>query len=158
MPYATIADVFARYRPIKTVVGSSDTNITSVDVSSIYIRDQESIVDAYLSRRYTTPLDPIPPVITHIASDLTIFHMLVEKLPEVPDFMQSRYDRSIKLLEMFRDGEMDVQSATLVSTGDQEAWSSTQNYHPVFNPVLDPVDQKVDKDQVDAAKDDRTGD
>lgn len=158
MSYAVLIDVFARYKPIKTMVGSEDLQVTSDDVSSIFINDAESLVDAYVSRRYETPLNPVPPLITQIASDLSIFNMLVEKLPSTPDFFQPRYDRAIKNLEMLRDGEMNLSSQTVVTSGDQEAWSSTERYHPVFNPVLDPIDQRVDKDQVDQAKDDRSGD
>lgn len=158
MSYSTIDGVFSRYKPIRTLVGSANTQVTSVDVSTIFIADAESFVDAYLSRRYVVPINPVPSLITQIASDLAIFNMMVEKLPEVPDFFQPRYERAIKTLEMLRDGKMDLSSQTLVTTGDQEAWSSTQAYHPIFDPTLDPIDQAVDKDQIDAAKDERSGD
>lgn len=158
MAYATIDDIFARYKPIRTLVGAEDTQVTSDDVSTIFIGDAESFIDAMISRRYATPLNPVPQYITQIASDLTIFNMMVEKLPEVPDFFQPRYDRSLRMLMDVACGNMNVLSATLVSTGDQEAYSSTQAYHPVFSPVLDAIDQAVDKDQVDAAKALRTDD
>ena len=158
MSYATINDVFKRYKPIRTRVGSEDTQVTSTDVASIFVTDAESIIDSYISRRYAVPLNPVPALIVQVASDLAIFNMLVELLPSTPDFFQPRYDRAMNTLEMIRDGMMDLSSQTIVTTGDQEAWSSTMDYHPVFNPVLDAPDQAVDKDQVDAAKDDRSGD
>jgi len=158
MSYTDIDGVFSRYKPIATLVGSADVQVTSVDVSTIFIADAEGFVDAFLSRRYETPLSPVPRIITQITSDLAIFNMMVEKLPEVPDFFQPRYDRAMSWLEMIRDGQMDLTSQTVVTTGDQDAWSSTEDYHPVFSPVLDPIDQTVDKDQVDAAKDLRSGD
>jgi phage gp36-like protein len=158
MAYATINNVFKQYRPINTLIGFDDNQITSVDISSIFIAQAESFADAFLSRRYAVPLNPVPYFITQLVTDLSIFNMLVEKLPETPDFFQSRYDRSMEILKMLRDGEMDISSQTLVSTGDQEAWSSTDDYHPVFSPVLDPKDQAVDSDQVAADKSDRTDD
>ena len=158
MSYATINGVFARYKPIHTLVGSDGVQVTSEDVSSIFIADAESYVDGYVSRRYVVPLSPVPNMITQITVDLTIFNMMVEKLPEVPSFFMPRYERSIKTLEMLRDGNMDLSSQTIVTTGDQEAWSSTQDYHPFFNPSLDAIDQAIDKDQTDAAKSDRVGD
>lgn len=159
MAYATISDIFKRYRPINTVVGSSNNQVTSNDVSSAFIFDQEGLIDSYLSSRYITPLSPVPQLITKIASDLTIFEIMVEKLPEVPDFMQARYDRAIKNLELIRDGKMILpSSATLVSTGDNEAWSSSGGKHPIFHPALDDVDQKVDKDWVDEGKEEREDD
>lgn len=158
MSYADIDDVFGRYSPINTLIGSGSNQVTSVDISSVYIADAESLIDSYIGRRYEVPLSSPTSLITSIASDLAIFNMLVERLPQTPDFFQPRYDRAIKNLEMLRDGKMLIPGATEVTTGDQEAWSSTQSYHPVFNPVLDAEDQRVDKDQVDQAISDRSGD
>jgi len=158
MSYATINDIFKRYKPISTLVGSDSVQVASTDVSSIFSSDAESFIDAYVSRRYVVPLNPVPSLITQIASDLSIFNMMVEKLPQVPDFFQPRYDRAIKTLEMIRDGKMDLTSQTIVTTGDQEAWSSTMAYHPAFSPVLNPIDQAVDADQIGADQDDRSND
>lgn len=160
MSYADIDDVFQRYAPINTLVGSLSNQVDSNEVSSVFIFDAENLINAFISRRYETPVSSGSgtQILKQIASDLAIFNMMVEKLPEVPDFFQPRYDRSMKLLEQLADGTINLPGATIVSSGDQEAWSANQDYHPVFSPVLDSVDQTVDKDQVDAAKDDRTGD
>jgi phage gp36-like protein len=159
VPYATIDDVFGRYKPINTMVGIGSYDVTSVQVSSIFVADAESFVDAYLGARYEVPLAVVPSVITQITSDLAIFNMVVEKQPNVPDHMQARYDRSVTMLERFRDGDMVLTgSVTTVSTGDQEVWSSNEEFHSTFSPVLDPIDQAVDKDWVERAKDERTDD
>jgi phage gp36-like protein len=158
MSYATIENVYGRYSPIHTLVGSLANQVDSLDVSSVFISDAENLIDAYISRRYATPVTSGFQILTQIASDLAIFNMLVEKLPETPDFFQPRYDRSIKTLEMIADGKINLPLAIEVQSGDQEAWSSTQTFHPIFSPVLNPVDQAVDKDQIDQAKDDRSGD
>ena len=148
MSYATLSDVLTRYRPVITLVGSEPNNqVSSADVGSVFIAGAEGIINAYLGQKYIIPLQPSP-LITAIASDLSIYSMMVELLPEVPDAMQNRYDRNIKLLEQLRDGEMVVVSATLVTTGDSEAWSNTQDFHQVFSPVLDPLDQSADKDRI----------
>jgi phage gp36-like protein len=157
MAYTDINGVFKRYRPINSLIGFEQSQVSSVDVSSIFIADADALIDAYLSRRYSVPL-AANPMINRISADLAIFNMLVEKLPETPDFFQPRYDRAIKDLEMLRDGDMALPGVLQVTSGDQEAFSSTQDYHPIFSPVLDPIDQAVDKDQVDADKSDRTGD
>lgn len=158
MSYATLHDVVKGYKPVENIIGNLPQQISSSEVCSLFILRQESIIDAYLARRYAVPLNPVPALINQVASDLSLFAMLAEKNPEVPDFLQPRYDRSIKILEMLRDGEMDLTSQTLVSTGDSEAWSSTQDFHPIFDPSLDAIDQRVDKDQVDDAKADRIDD
>lgn len=157
MPYSNIDDVFKRYRPISTLIGFEQTQVSSVDVSSIFISDADALIDTYLAKRYEIPISDNP-VVRRISADLAIFNMLVEKLPETPDFFQPRYDRAIRDLEMLRDGDTILPGATQVSSGDQEAYSTTQDYHPVFSPVLDPINQAVDKDQVDSDKDLRSGD
>ena len=51
MAYATIDDVFSRYAPINTMVGTGANDVTSVEVSSIFIADAESFMNAYLGRQ-----------------------------------------------------------------------------------------------------------
>ena len=158
MTYATISDVFKRYQPIQTIVGSETLQVTSVDVASIFLNDAESFIDAILAKRYTVPLTVVPAYITQITADIAIFNILLEHLPKVPDFFQPRYDRAMDMLAMINSGDLLVTSATPVSAGDQEAWSTTDGYHPVFSPVLDPMDQTVDDDRVDADNTTRVGD
>ena len=79
MSYATIDDIFQRYSPIHTVVGSADNMVDSLHVSSVFIADAESLVDGFISRRYEVPLSPVPNFITQITSDIAIFNILVEK-------------------------------------------------------------------------------
>lgn len=149
MAYATIADVFGRYPPINTMVGTQANEVTSVQVSSMFIADAESFINAYLGARYTLPL-VAEPMITQLTTDLAIFNMCAERLPRVPEWMQNRYDRSIGILEKLRDGTMILNPAsqTLVSTGDNYAYSTTQSYHPVFSPVLHELEQQQDLDYV----------
>lgn len=158
MSYATIDDIFKRYKPIRTLVGSEDLQVASADVSSIFIRDAESLVDAYLTNRYTVPLSVVPSYITMVTADIAIFNMLFEHLPKVPDFFQPRYDRAISLLTAISSGTIGVASASVPTTGDQEAWSAGQEYHSIFSPVLAPDEQTVDIDRVEAELSDRVGD
>lgn len=157
MAYASFDDVIARYRPMSTIVGSDTQMVRTLDVTSIFVYGAEGIMDAYLARKYVTPV-PAGPLITQIASDLSIFNILVEHQPQVPDYMKDRYDRAIKLLEQIAAGELVLTSATVLTTGDQEAWSSTQNYHTIFDPTLTPDEQVVDVDRRTAAQDERSSD
>lgn len=159
MAYATIDDIFGRYRPIRTMVGASSFEVTSVEVASLFVNDAESFVDAFLGVRWVTPIVPVSGLITQITSDLAIFNMLAEKHIAVPDVMQARYDRALELLKMLRDGQMTLgSSVSLAAGGDEEAFSTNQEWHSVFSPVLDELDQAVDQGQVDAEIDDRVGD
>lgn len=149
MPYATFSDVTVRYRPITTMVGTGPFDVTSEEVSSVYIAQAESYVDGYLAVRYQVPLTVVSPLITQVTADLAIFHLVAEKLPQVPEFMDKRKERCDSILEMLAKGKMQIQSASLVgSAGDSFAWSANMDHHPVFSPVLRDADQRVDEDRV----------
>ncbi len=159
MAYATSDDIFSRYKPIRTTIGASSFEVASLDVSSIFIYDAESLVDAYVGVKYAVPITPVSGLITKITSDLAIFSILADKHINVPDIMEARYERSIELLEMIRDGKMTLGSSVSVATaGDDEAFSTTENYHPVFSPVLNELDQAADIDRINDEIDDRAAD
>lgn len=149
MSYATYPDVFVRFPPIKTMVGTGTNDVATLDVSSVYCAAAEGIVNSYLANRYAIPLTT-DPLITKITADLAIYDLGIDKMPRIPEYLQARYDRAIKLLEQLRAGELNLNPAsqTLVTTGDNEAWSSAGSYHNIFSPVLKDIDQHEDADQV----------
>lgn len=151
MSYATIDDVLSRYRPIASMVGSGAYDVSSSEVSSVYITQSEAYIDARLSQRYAVPFTISNPLITQIAADLSIFSIMAEKMPSVPEFMDRRRQRAEDLLTMLADGTLAIASATVTgSSGDSFAWSSNMGYTPVFSPVLDPLDQRADIDRKNA--------
>src|SRR5262245_50425906 len=151
MSYAAFDDVIKTWKPVQTIIGSADSDVTTLDVSSVHIWASEGIVDAYLANKYVTPVAPVPSIITAITCDLTLHRIFAEKSAQVPEWMDKRYDRAIKLLECLRDGEMVLPGVSGVgSLGENFAWSTTQDYHPVFSPVLDDIDQAPDQQRIDA--------
>lgn len=135
MAYATHDDVFSRFPPITTMVGTGDLDVSTVAVDSIYISDAESYINAFLRGRYQTPLAP-EPIITQIATDIAIYRMIEQNAPRIPDIADKRWSAANSTLMMLRDGIMllDPASQTLISTGgDQEVWSSNlEQSGPVF--------------------------
>lgn len=159
MPYATTDDVMNRYKPIRTLFGSNSTDVSTVEVASVYVWAAQGLVDGYLGLRYQVPLTSVPPLVTQITADLSIHSILAEKLAEIPEFMDKRYDRCIKLLEQLRDGQLILTSASVISSGgDNEAWSASMDYHSVFSPVLGDLEQVADQDRIDEHKTERVGD
>lgn len=156
--YASFADVIKRYNPLTTMIGSGDTEVTTADISSIYIADAMGIVNAYLGAKYTVPL-AVEPLITALTADLAIYKVLEDRASRVPDIAEKRYTNATSILGMLRDGKMVLSSSqTIIASGDWEAFSSTASYHPVFSSVLDPVDQKADRNQITADRDERIND
>jgi phage gp36-like protein len=157
MAYASLSDVFVRYRPITTMVGTAGYTVTSLEVSSVFIWQSEAYVDAWLARRYAVPLAVVNPLITQVTADLAIFHMLAEKLPDVPEFILQRKERCDAILKMLADGDMVIASATLASSanGSDYAWSANRGYDPIFSPVLRDINQRADPDRQEADYDAR---
>jgi len=149
MPYATLDDLLVRYRPIRTMIGSRDLNVTSTEVVSVYISQAEAYVDAYLGNRFVTPFETQQPLITQSTADLAIFFMLAEKAPGIPEFMDARRQRADELLKQIAKGELALRGATMVGTAANNfAWSPTMGRTPVFSPVLGELDQVVDEQRV----------
>lgn len=164
MAYADIDDVFNRFPAIASNVGTGQYDVASAEVNSTFVAQAEALIDAYLGQRYVVPLSTtsLSPLITRIAADIAICDMLVDKLPNVPEFATQRCAKAMELLKMLADGKLDLPGATDATTtgGDYEIWSTTMNYHPVFSPVLDPLEQTADVDRVDddlADRDDDAG-
>lgn len=135
-PYATIDDVFKRYPMVSNLVGSGSNLVTSVDVSSIYISDGQSIVDAFLRAKYVTPLTA-EPLVTWITADISIYRMFEDKLPRFPDAVEKRYTNAMSMLYGLQLGKLTLTSSQIVTSGgDQDAWSSANsNAGPIFLPA-----------------------
>lgn len=138
-PYATVDDVIRRYTPITTMIGVNTTDVTTVDIASVYIADGQSIVNGYLSRRYVLPLTP-EPILTDLCSDIAIYRIIRDKQARIPEFMATRYTDAMSLLTMLRDGGMDLTGSNPVNSGggDEFAWSNvldTDFKGTIFSPA-----------------------
>jgi phage gp36-like protein len=137
-PYATPDDLFRRYPPIESVVGSGDMLVNTVDVGSVYIADAQGYVDAFLRGRYMAPLVK-EPIITQVTTDIAIYRLVEDHAPRVPDMAEKRMIAANSLLYALANGtlQLDPASQTLVTSGgDQEAWSSNlEQAGPVFGAI-----------------------
>jgi phage gp36-like protein len=136
-PYSSIDDVYRRFPMISTMVGSDVTRqIASADISSIYISASDSIIDAYLARRYVTPLT-VEPLLTDLSADISIYKAFEDKLPRYPDAVLRRYTNAMSLLTMLANGFIQLTSSQIVSSGgDQDAWTSAaSNAGIIFHPA-----------------------
>lgn len=159
MAYATYADVIGRYNPLTTMIGTTAPDVTTTDIASMYISDAEGVINAFLGAKYVIPLAMPEPLITRIAADLAIHKVLEDRAARIPEFAVNRNKEAMDLLAMLRDGKMTLTQSQVPTTGgDQEAFSTTGSFHPVFSPVLSDIDQKADIDQIRNDRDERIGD
>ena len=158
-PYASVQDVINRFKPITSMIGSGETDVTSSDIASVFVYGAQGIVDGYLGAKYLIPIDPVPPLITQVTADLALHSIFAEKSAQVPEWMDKRYERCMDILQNLRDGKMVLPSSVgVVTGGDQEAYSRGQGYHGIFSPVIDELDQAPDIDRVEADLNDRVDD
>lgn len=100
MAYSTVQDV----RMIMTNLPSrlEDTKIEA------HIEKADAIIDAILGEVYVVPFENVPVLIQKISTDLAIF-FLAESLyssnsPNLDEYQETRYHRSIKMLGEIVDG------------------------------------------------------
>lgn len=136
--YSTCDQVLTAYNPLRTMLGTSTTDITTSDVTSFYIPNADSYMDAFLAKKYVLPISGTP-LLTMLSCDISIYKILQDRAPRIPDFIVDRWVAANSILGMLRDGDMILTGSNIVVTsgGDQFAWSNVQSYPngPVFKPV-----------------------
>jgi phage gp36-like protein len=161
MGYTALSIVLARFPALETAVGTGEHEVTSIEVSSVFVYQADGLIDGYLSQQYLVPFDAnsIHPLIERISTDIVICDLVRDRLPQTPEYIINRCDAAMALLEKLREGDMTLPGVTLANTtGDNEVWSNVEGYHAIFSPVLDPLDQASDRDRVESDVDDRRGD
>lgn len=137
-PYASPTDVINRYKPLNTMLGTGTLDITTTDIASVFIGDAQSYMDAFLSARYVTPV-AVEPIITQICSDISIYKILEDRAPRIPEFMEKRYSFANSLLWNLSNGNMSLTGSNQIvsSAGDQEVWSNVLENPsgPIFVPA-----------------------
>jgi len=133
MSYATATDLITRFSPdelaqraapeglrvmgdlLQLTVAAGDRTtysadeIAAADAALVRITgvltDADSDIDAYLSERYTVPLDPAPRVLTRVACDLARYY-LYDDAVDKDGVIAARYDAAIKMLASIAKGTL----------------------------------------------------
>lgn len=149
MPYATVPEVLNTLPQIGSV-----SVITSAQIFTATVR-ADSIINAKLSKRFTVPLSPAPPILTTLCCDLSVYRLLVrffsgeqQNDSDWPD----RYKEAMELLEEIANGGLQIVASDgaviAPSVGADVAWSNTQGYTPTFNEDGD-LSSVIDEDKLD---------
>ena len=73
------------------------------------IEDASSEIDAYLSRRYDTPVSPAPAILKKLCLDITLWNIVSRRQrSEAPPVALERYRAAIRLLEKIARGEITI--------------------------------------------------
>jgi len=137
------------------------SNLTSAQTYG-YAGGAEAKMNTKLVKYYVLPFTLAVPVLQTIATDLTIYDLLVkriftgEKLEKSP--WPDRYKEVMDLLDNIASGETPLvaEDGSIIAarTDTVEVWSSTKDYLPTFHEDRD-VNQIQDEDKIDGIRGDR---
>ena len=142
------------------LAGNSTADSAGVDALSAHITRAESIVNSYLSARYSIPFTVVPPIVRTLSEDIaSYFHI---RGVSVQDGQRDNpwytsYKLAIDMLEDIKDGKTQLSLTDGSAVGPVSTsrfLSSTDGYSQTFN--LDTPDNwGVDSDRLDDIEDGR---
>ena len=137
MSYAARQDLIVRFGE-KELLGAAGTGAADarvIDETKIAeaLADADRIIDGYVGRRYATPVDPVPPLLTTLACDLARFRLRNrnEGNGNVSDIVRDRHKDAIKILEGIASGAQTLPGARTAG-GKTSSRVSGRAAHPVF--------------------------
>lgn len=118
MPYCTLKDLIKRFgeSEINDLLDRDSDGLHESETLDMTIADADGLIDGFLGVRYKVPIHPVrsPKAfksVCLISCDISRYLLWDDN---TPTGVQERYDRAIKLLEMYRDNEIvlpDAQAA-----------------------------------------------
>lgn len=133
-------------------------NTTTFDMAgtamfSRHIDRSESVVNTYVTSRYSLPFSPVPPILRTISEDIACYFAVRSAYTQDGQNRNQyfpEYREAMKTLESIRKGDIKLgyTDGSLVAVNTSARYiSSTENYTPVFG-TDDPENWKVDDDLV----------
>jgi phage gp36-like protein len=94
---------------IREIMRKLPSSITDQDLQ-FHIDKAEAYINSYLGGVFKVPFDPTPKLIQNIATDMSIFFLAEtfysSNQPNLDEYQETRYDRSIKMLEQIVSGDL----------------------------------------------------
>lgn len=115
----------------------SATAIASAQLA-LHLGQAEALVWGYTSKKYTTPIDPCPPLLESICIDLAVYGVLVKQAILANSLEQSpwpdRYKESLDLLKEIAMGNVPLvtASATSIAMNNETVAFASPKYQPIF--------------------------
>lgn len=119
MPYATAQDMISRFGATEMLRLSSVDGILPETVNVVpveqAIADSAAIIDSYLRKRYTVPLNPVPQVITRACCVLARYDLCVGGDREPATQVVSDRKDTIAWLAKIADGSVTLEDISPVA-------------------------------------------
>jgi phage gp36-like protein len=113
MSYANEADLQARLGPELLALLADEDGDGSPDPSLLLValEDASAEIDAALSGRYATPIDPAPPSLKRLAVDLAVHLLFSRRREAISDEHLERWRVARALLERIARGQIELDGA-----------------------------------------------
>lgn len=131
MPYCILADLQSRFGDAELLRIADRDRDDEVDtaVVDIALADATSEIDAYISTRYTVPMNPVPAILKRICADIARYRLYDENpLEEV----ESRYKQAITTLRDIANGRASLKDPTAPTTTSSQVDVLTTDCDRVF--------------------------
>lgn len=107
MPYATRQDILDREGADALYAAADRDRDDAVDTAAVDAKllDASATIDTYLSLRYPLPLATVPPVLTRLCIDITLYGLSLSADALTKELRQ-RYEDAISLLNKMARGDV----------------------------------------------------
>lgn len=107
MPYATKANMLARFGEDEVIALTDRTNIGAVDdaVLAGALAEADAEIDPYLAPRHKLPLASVPKILTGYACDIARYRLCGAGVTET-DAIRNRYKDAVRFLENVAAGKI----------------------------------------------------
>lgn len=127
MVYTTVQDV----RNVMTKLPSSVTD----PMIELHIEKAEGLIDGLLGSVFVVPFENTPKLIKLIATDLAVFFLsetlYTSNSPNMDEYQQKRYARSLELLDRIATGEIIIEIP--IPATQESGFASTNDRDSIFD-------------------------
>jgi len=123
MAYCDQADIIALIGETALMQLTDDDGAGVIDSARVTraIADADAAVDSYCQGLYTTPLSPVPAMITRIACDIAAYNLYSRRDMPMPDIRKDRNTAAIRFLELVAAGKVSLGADTPAPSDTQHS-------------------------------------
>ena len=124
MSYSTIDNLLTRIDE-KVLINLSNDDFPSNEINTTRVEETiqiaDDIINNALRNRYSLPLQTVPPIITQISADITIYRLYSRRVQDIPQNYIKNFEQAITLLK-----ELQLGIKTLESSPRMYIWDKTE--------------------------------
>lgn len=134
MPYCTLDDILGGIDEEDVVSYTDDFDTGLVNMANVdkAILGADALIDSFVARRYTVPVDPVTDMIRELAVDIAIYK-ICSRRSQAPEERRQKYDDAVKYLEKIASGKAVLPEAASAPAGSSDHAVSVSSNTRVFS-------------------------